>query len=226
MSHPLDNPIWTALGSTHAHLSQGGARARRYPGSIVPFAATIDDEEESLAALEALVRPGETVIFLQRRDARLPASLTVVARAAGVQMVAAGALPAVPEGDLEPLCDADAAEMLALAELTKPGPFTLRAQALGRFWGVRREGRLVAMAGERLMPAGFSEVSGLCTHPDWRGRGFGRQLFLHAAHQAVARHETPFLHAYATNETAIALYRSLGFAHRCDMHVAVLAKAG
>jgi predicted GNAT family acetyltransferase len=122
------------------------------------------------------------------------------------------------------LDDDDAPEMLALATLTEPGPFLARTHAMGRFRGARLDGRLAAMAGERMRLPGYTEVSGVCTHPDFRGRGLARRLSQIVAAAIQARGETPFLHAWATNTAAIALYESLGFAHRCSVNVAVLKR--
>ena len=123
---------------------------------------------------------------------------------------------------IERLTDADAADMLALATLTKPGPFTLRAQALGEFFGVKEDGRLIAMAGERMKPEGFTEVSGVCVHPDFQGRGLGRLLSVFMTHRVLARGETPCLHAFAANDKAIGLYESIGFELRTMMNVALI----
>lgn len=125
--------------------------------------------------------------------------------------------------DVLDLTDAEGAEMLALATLTNPGPFFERTHQLGRFVGVRREGRLVAMAGERLQPEGYTEVSGVCTHPDHRGRGYAAALMRLVAGRIFARDEQPFLHAYATNTGAIALYETLGFRIRTEVVATVLA---
>jgi predicted GNAT family acetyltransferase len=123
---------------------------------------------------------------------------------------------------IERLTDADASEMLELATLTKPGPFTLRAQALGEFFGVKIDGRLIAMAGELMKTDGFTEVSGVCTHPDFQGRGFGKLLSVFVAHRVLDRGETPFLHAFATNTAAIKLYESIGFELRTMMNAAMI----
>ncbi len=112
--------------------------------------------------------------------------------------------------------------MLDLATLTKPGPFTLKAQALGEFFGVRIDGRLAAMAGVRMKQEGFTEVSGVCTHPDFQGRGLGRLLSVFMTHRIVERGETPYLHAYATNDAAIGLYKKIGYELRAELQVAVV----
>ena len=123
---------------------------------------------------------------------------------------------------MQPLGDADAADMLALARLTEPGPFLERTHTMGRFLGIRIEGRLAAMAGERMRFPGYTEVSGVCTHPDFRGRGLARRLSAAAAVAIEARGERPFLHAWRSNRSAIALYESLGFELRAEVNVAVL----
>ena len=224
MPHPLDRPIWSSLTSRHAALSEGNSLARRFTPSIHPFGATLDASSESLAALAGITRPGETVVMLQRDEIPVPRGFVLASEAAGVQMVAHRSLERIEDERIERLTEADAAEMLDLATLTKPGPFTLRAQALGEFWGVRQNGRLIAMAGERLKQEGMAEVSGVCTHPDARGRGWGKRLTLFVAGKIAARGEQPFLHTYAGNEAAIALYDKIGFRLRSKMNVAVLTR--
>jgi predicted GNAT family acetyltransferase len=124
-----------------------------------------------------------------------------------------------------PLGEADAAEMLELALLTRPGPFRKRTHTLGRFIGVRDRGRLIAMAGERLKMDGFVEISAVCTHPDYRGRGLGGALLQAVGDRILSEGDTPFLHTYAHNTGAIALYRKLGFEVRSEMVHAVWKRA-
>jgi predicted GNAT family acetyltransferase len=116
----------------------------------------------------------------------------------------------------EPLTAADAQDMLALAELTRPGPFAARTVELGHFFGIRHDGRLVAMVGERMRVAGWTEVSGVSTHPDVRGRHLAERLVRRIVGGIVARGERPFLHVLATNRPALGLYRRLGFTRRRD----------
>lgn len=226
MKHVLDRPVWSALATRHAAFAQGDALAKRYDASIAPFAAVECDEAESLHALEKLAAPGESLFMIQTGAIVLPAGLSAVSTATGVQMVAGKAPPQVSDARVRRLTENDAAEMLALASLTKPGPFTLRAQSLGAFWGVQIDGRLAAMAGERMKQPGYAEISGVCTHPDFRGLGLGRLLSLHVANLIVARGEIPYLHAYAANAAAISLYESIGFSLRSTVNAAVVQRTG
>lgn len=197
----------------------------RYRPSIAPFAASAADDAESLQALGKLVSPGESAILLQVDAIALPAELSATSTAPGVQMIAERPLQMVSDKRVQRLTRDDAAEMLALALVTKPGPFTLEALSLGDFWGVKIEGRLAAMAGERMKQPGYTELSGVCSHPEFRGGGLGRLLSLFVANQIAARGEVPYLHAFASNTTAIGLYESIGFRLRSIMNVAVVQRA-
>ena len=152
----------------------------------------------------------------------VPPGLVAVKQAPGVQMLATRRLE--PDDGVELLGDADAAEMLALATLTEPGPFLPRTHTMGRFIGIRIEGRLAAMAGERMRFPGHVEVSGVCTHPDFRGRGLARRLSAAVTADIQQRGEQAFLHAWTSNTAAIALYESLGFVTRTTLNIAVLKR--
>ncbi|CAM5568834.1 hypothetical protein MAUB1S_09547 [Mycolicibacterium aubagnense] len=222
---PLDRPIWSALTSRHAHLSEGDALAKRYQPTVSAFAATLNDTPSSQRALFDLSSDGRSLLFLQADPVIVPPGMVAVSAAAAVQMTASQPSTIEQDDRIELLGETDIPAMLALAELTKPGPFTVRALELGAFWGVKEDGRLLAMAGERMRPQGFSEISGVCSHPDARGRGLARRLSMFVAGRIVERGEEPFLHAYATNTAAIALYESIGFSLRSTMYVAVLQRA-
>ena len=220
---PLDRPVWASLSSLHAELALGGALAKRYRPEINRFASARDDGDDALAALVALVSSAEPVFVLQVPAIRIPPGLVAGKSALGVQMVATGPVAAeVGAGEVVPLGGADAAEMLALATLTAPGPFQRETYRMGRFVGIRIGGRLVAMAGERFRFPGYTELSGVCTHPDFRARGLARRLSRHVAAGIAARGDTAFLHAWKTNVAAIRLYETLGFRLRCEVNVAVL----
>jgi predicted GNAT family acetyltransferase len=223
----LDRPVWSSLNTAHAALSLGDGLARRYLPDVNRFASARDDGEDALQALARLVRPADPVFVLQVPQIRIPAGLTAVKAATGVQMVAhAPVAPPEEAAAIVALSDRDAVQMLALATLTEPGPFLRNTHRMGRFFGIRIDGRLAAMAGERFRFPGYTELSGVCTHPDFRGRGLARRLSRHVAAGIAARGETAFLHAWKSNDAAIALYRALGFRWRCDVNVAVLGRPG
>lgn len=220
----LNRVVWSALTSRQQDFGKGGALARRFDPAVSPFAATKDNSPEALDALGALLGPGEDHVYLlQADDISLPDALEADVTARGVLMSETRPSEA-PENreQIVRLSEGDIAEMVALAELTKPGPFTARTPELGTFYGVKVEGRLAAMAGTRLNLAGYTEVSGICTHPDFRGHGLASLLSLHVAASIRARGDTPFLHAYADNHGAIALYRKLGFDIWREVNVAVV----
>lgn len=221
----LDRPAWAALGTRHLGLSCGGPLARRYAKDVNLFASARDDSAAALVALTDLLQPGERIFILQVPDIVVPDGLVPVKAAKGVQMVATRSIEAAgPDDDLVKLTDADAPEMLALARLTEPGPFLARTHVMGEFLGIRVDGRLAAMAGERFRFPGHTEVSGVCTHPDFRHRGFARRLSAAVAARIESRGERPFLHAWRTNRPAIALYESLGFEIRAEVDVKVLER--
>jgi predicted GNAT family acetyltransferase len=224
MSHILDRPIWSALATDHAALAEGGKLARRYPTAISTFAATGADDPESLSALANLVPVGETVFIVHSGDIVVPRGMERTSSAELVQMVADRPVPPVADERIQLLTAPDAEEMLDLALLTKPGPFTLRAQSLGAFWGIRIGGRLAAMAGQRLRQTGYVELSGVCSHPDFRGRGLGRLLSLYVAGKIIEEGARPYLHSYAANGNAIGLYESIGFRVRSAMNGALVKR--
>ncbi len=224
--NPLDRPVWATLNTYHAAVATGGALARRFLPQYNVFASPCDESEPALAALAALVGPAERVCLNQAPPVSVPPGLMIESALQGVQMLATRAAGEV--GGVEPigiLTEADAADMFALAQLTEPGPFAPRTHTLGRFLGIRIEGRLAAMAGERFRFPGYTEVSAVCTHPDFRGRGFARRLTAAVTAVIEQRGERAFLHAWKTNIPAITLYRSLGFEIRTEMNVRVLRRA-
>ena len=225
MMYPLDRPVWSSLSTWHLALSLGDARARRYAPEVNLFASARDDTPQALASLAALVGAGERVFILQVPQIVVPPALVAHKEAKGVQMIATGNTPRAQQyQDFLELTDADAPEMLALAQLTEPGPYLARTHSMGKFIGIRIGGRLAAMAGERFRFPGYTEVSGVCTHPDFRGRGLARRLSTAVSANIAARGERPFLHAWKTNHPAIALYESLGFEIRTEVNVAVLER--
>lgn len=220
----LDRPVWASLRH-QPHWADGDALAKRFKRDVNRFAAARDDAPGSLAALAALVQGDDDAVYLlQVPRIALPPGLVAAKQAPGVQMVATRRLD-LDDGP-QVLGEVDAADMLALATLAEPGPFLPRTPAMGRFIGLRIDGRLVAMAGERMRFPGHVEVSAVCTHPEFRGRGLARRLSAAVTADIQRRGEQPFLHAWTTNTAAIALYDSLGFVTRATVNIAMLRRPG
>lgn len=211
---PLDDPVWGSLTTTHAHLAEGTGGGRRFPADVSPFTGLADQADPAAwADLAALAGPGvELLVPFLAVDP--PAGSTVTRHFPGVQLVATDALRTAPHPGAVELGADDVPEMLELVARTRPGPFGPRTRSLGRYLGVREGGRLVAMAGERLRPAGATEISAVCTDPAARGRGLATALVRAVAHGVRERGELPFLHAAAENTGAIGLYEHLGFRRR------------
>lgn len=225
MTHPLDRPIWSALTTGWSHLAEGAGAALRIDRDVGLFGAAANNSPASLAALAALVPPDGELWLVEREPMALPGGIRLAKEGLAVQMVLDTLVPderAPP--DIVPLGDADGAEMFALATLTEPGPYVRHSHRLGGFVGVRVDGQLVAMAGERMRMPGFTEISAVCTDPAWRGRGFAGHLTRHVAKAILARGETPFLHCYASNAATIALYEAMGFRIRTDIRAPILAR--
>ncbi|RVU02230.1 GNAT family N-acetyltransferase [Novosphingobium umbonatum] len=220
----LDHPFLAALTGRQAHLARWNAdrTACRIAPDYGPFAAALAGQE---AALVDLLRDASDEIWLvQAQGLAVPDGLVIKRRADLVQMVARDAPPVVDSGDMVLLTQEDAPAMAALAHATQPGPWGPKTHLYGAFYGIKQGDRLVAMAGERARPAeGITEVSGVCTDPAYRGRGYARRLICHVMAGLAARGEAAYLHSWASNAGAIALYEQLGFQIRASMVASVLA---
>lgn len=223
----LDNPIFYALTTRLTEFSEGGDLARRFHPEIGPLAGLLEQSAEAYGELGALLGTGEYAVLFLEDEPRPPAGWELRVHASGDQMVFDGEVPAAADGfNIEPLGNDDVEEMLELTKLTDPGPFRSRTIELGGFVGIRKDGRLAAMAGQRLSMPGFSEVSGVCTHPDFRGLGSAQALVSHVSDVIRGRGDLPILHVYSKNDSAIRVYERLGFRLRRRFHVAVVAAEG
>jgi len=223
----IDNPFWSSLTTGHARFALGGALARRYPADISPIAGLAAPEPANIAALETLVSVGDDMATVARSTPKLPAHWEILYESRLTQMIRSDPTP-LPEDpvDASTLGPADVPEMLALVELTKPGPFRLRTIELGTYIGARQSGRLLAMAGERLWIDDFREVSAVCTHPDVQGRGYARALIARVVNRMLRAGQTPMLHVESANRRAIDLYRALGFIPRTELSLLYARRIG
>ena len=208
--HVLDNPARASLLGPHARLAVRRGQAVRYRPDVSVFVTLPDEpDDDAWHDVADLLGPGAVAPISGLRTPP-PEGWEIVSDGEGVQMVDDG-VAAAPDAEAILLGDADVPEMLALVERTRPGPFRPRTIEMGTYLGIRYEGRLVAMAGERLHPPGFTEISAVCTDEAYRERGLATRLVLAVAAGIRGRGETPLLHAAASNVNAIRLYESLGF---------------
>ena len=220
----LDRPVWAALNGPQAALAQGGQVAVRIDRDYGPFAAAAPGQDSALADL--LTGSDDELWLIEAGPVTAPPGTVVRKVARLAQMVATGPVEVDPAFECVALGEADVPEMIELALTNRPGPWGPSTWRYGPFYGVRRNGRLVAMAGERLRPApDLVEVSGVCTDPAWRGQGLAARLICQVMAGHRARGAASFLHSYADNAGAIALYHSLGFAMRAERVVTILGKA-
>ncbi len=224
MTHPLDNVLWSALCTAQSHLAIGGDRARRFDPRYAGFAGLAADTADHFDALAQLLRAGEGASVAAVDDIDPGPRFDVVARKELVQMIGAPSGEVAEPGRFVELGPDDVPAMTALVRLTEPGPWFERSAQLGRFLGFKVDGELVAMAGERLRVPGHTEISGVCCHPDFRGRSLAADLMRLVGQGIVARGQTPFLHVIGGNAAAIALYEKLGLRERQRRRLALLRR--
>jgi ribosomal protein S18 acetylase RimI-like enzyme len=220
--HPLDNPIWCALTTSQAKFAETSDLARKFPAEMTTLAGFLEPTRESYDSLTSLVGTVEAAALFLESSPAPPAGWRVVEVVPLLQMVQERCTTVTSTVEAEELNAADVSQMQVLAELTKPGPFGRRTHELGTYLGVRCEGRLVAMAGERLRVPGYTEISAVCTHPEHLGRGYASALAAALMRRIRDCGEVPFLHVRAENKRAVELYERLGFTGRAMFHLAVL----
>jgi predicted GNAT family acetyltransferase len=222
--HPLDNVIWRALTTVQADWSRGDALARRFRPAFARFAGMPARTGDALRALAADMAADEVLAVSDPDDFDPGPLFEVTDRKNLVQMVGPATGQARQPQRFRALHAADVPQMTALVQLTEPGPWFDRTHELGRFVGFEHDGQLVAMAGERMRVPGHTEISAVCCHPDWRGRGLAADLLRLVSQAIVARGETPFLHVLAENASAIGLYEKLGFRRRLQTRLTILRR--
>jgi len=219
----LDNPAYTSLCGAHARLAQVRGRARRYPADVAPFLALPSPPSaQDWRDAARLVAPG-TYVAGRYGEAELPHGWRAVQAFELVQMIEER-VTGTDCAEAIPLGAADVPEMLELVAQTEPGPFLRRTIELGGYLGIRRDGALVAMAGERFRPPGWTEISAVCTKPDHRGQGLASQLMGALIADIQRRSERAFLHVMSTNTGAIRLYEALGFRVRQTATLTVVTR--
>jgi ribosomal protein S18 acetylase RimI-like enzyme len=224
--HLLDNIMWNSLTGPHARFAVGAGNARRYARGFSPIVGFRNPEHPDLAALRPYCDPDEH-FYCSNWAGPTFAGWQIEKESTMFRMIWQGTTPAADDAaDAIPLDHGHAAQALELATITNPGPFGLRTIELGEYFGYFEGARLIAMAGERMAAGALHEVSGICTHPNYQGRGLARRLTSKLVRRQLQRGETPFLHVMSANLGARALYEKMGFRNYRETVVRVISCSG
>lgn len=214
VEHPLDNVAWNSLTTTHRHLGVIGKKAAKYRTQVSMIAGIAEHTDEAFAELAELSDPGVPVALIGNDPPEDHPDWMIGRRVGEAYQMVIETPIMFEEKEFVALTLEDVPEMMALVELTQPGPFSPGTIEMGDYIGIKVDGKLVAMGGERMKPEGYTEVSGICTHPDHRGRGYAKAITGYVTNAILERGETPFLHVFNTNTPAIRLYEKLGYKKR------------
>jgi ribosomal protein S18 acetylase RimI-like enzyme len=214
------NPVWHALQTKHRHFAVSSVEACRYPADVAPFAAVATPSKSALRSLHSLLTPGESVWLIGESYPSVP-ELSCIGNLECLQMVLPDEVtPPPPSSAIVPLSSANASEMVALTDLAFPGFFRSRTSEMGSYYGVRSDGELIAMGGERITLDGYPEISGICTHASHRGKGHAASLIWHLVRNHRRNGLVSWLHVSAENNHAIELYLRVGLtiARKVKLH--------
>jgi ribosomal protein S18 acetylase RimI-like enzyme len=223
MDHVLDNPAFNALNTGNKALSKGNEQAKYFPGEISPFSGLAKNTPENFKTLYDVAPINSVFGFITPNEIMMPTPWDILQRMDVLQMVCETPARQVEANEqIVPLGDEHIPAMLDLTKLTNPGPFAQRTIDFGHYCGVFDGDKLVSMAGQRLNPTPYAEISAVCTHPDYLGRGYSALLILNQVHRVKAAGEIPFLHVLSSNTRAINLYQSLGFLTRKEVYIYII----
>ena len=220
----LDNPPWNSLSTNHAQFAISNGLAKRYPPDVSPLVAIAALDTASLHDLAEIIAPGEVVAVVGDDLPSDAAGWTLHTSVLASQMVSEQPLAAAETTEtILTLSADDVPDMLALIDLTHPGPFEPRTVELGHYIGIRKAGKLIAMAGERMYPPGYREISAVCTHPDEQGKGYAQLLVTMLVAENQQRGVIPFLHVSPENSPALQVYERLGFRHHRGVPLLIIS---
>ena len=227
MTDLLHNPVFNALATGESHQAQGSAHAKYFDEEVSPFAGFDTDTETGFRELHELLPAGRRILFATPEEIDIPNNWQLKAEVKGLQFVYPGdSRPANPSMEPVPLNETHVQEMVALAALTKPGPFNRRTISFGHYHGFFENGKLAAMTGQRLHINDYTEISAVCTHPEHTGKGYAAALLLHQLTIILSQHQWPFLHVRGDNNRAIEIYKRLGFKKNRTMNFYFLERLG
>lgn len=225
MEDLLDNPVYNALLSGDSHFNIGNNKTVFFDEEVSPFAGFDNENKNGFEELRDLLPQGRKILYANSNRITIPTGWKLLAEIAGLQFVLYNYVPQ-EQYLMEPVSleKENVEEMINLTALTKPGPFNQRTIEFGQYFGIFQDNRLAAMTGERMHISNYTEVSAVCTHPDYLGKGFAGTLLHHQINLILKTGQTPFLHVRADNVRAIELYKRIGFKESRTMNFYFLKK--
>ena len=225
MNTVLINSVWEALSSRQSHFNRGTQSLKYFPQEVSPFIGLKNWDTEDLVDLENNIPGNRSFSVMIAKEVTIPPSFKIIFSLPLYQMVCINLIPfSNPSIAIDNLGNKDIPKMLALTEITKPGPFYERTIDFGHYIGIFDKEELVAMAGERLQINGFTEISAICTKPEYLGKGYASLLLSKASERTMKEGNTPFLHVRTDNVRAIQVYQKLGFTIKADVYFAIFKK--
>jgi len=225
MEHPLDYPAWNALVSGNKNLSLGNEHVKYFDEEVGPFVGLFEQNHYEFEYLYHIIPPKRRMVIIISKELEIPKPWTLTEHIKALQMVhKKDDIPVHATGEIIPLQLKDVPQMLDLTALTHPGPFLKKTIEFGNYEGIFNNGELISMAGQRMHPAQYIEISAVCTHPDYHGKGYAGQLIQSQVRSIKANSGMPFLHVKDDNMEAIRLYKKLGFEVRKQMNIYVFQK--
>ncbi len=225
MNKVLDNPMWNALNSGNKDLALGNDKVKMYAGNVAPFVGSENYSAADFDMLYEMIPDNRGLAIVAASDISIPNQWHVINETSILQFEFKGPMPVAPlETEFIELQEQHIPSMISLAEMMKPGPFSDRTIDFGNYYGIMENNELAAMAGYRSQPLPYIEISAVCTHPNYQGRGYGGALVRHLIHKIIASSGMPFLHARTDNSNANSLYQKLGFSIRKEMNFYVFQK--
>jgi len=225
MDHVLDNPAWNALTTGNCSLANGNNDVKYFSNEVSPFVGFKTNNDESFKTLYELLPHSGPIGFISAMQVDIPAQWDILQTIKCFQMVFEGSATSTLDANIVSLSEEHVGQMLALTKLTNPGPFAEKTINFGHYRGIFEGDRLAAMAGQRLHAGNYAEISAVCTHPDFLGRGYARQLLMHHVNRIQAASNIPYLHVRHDNHRAVSVYESLGFVTRREIYFYILKKA-
>lgn len=220
----LSNPIWHALGSRQQHFNRGNDTLRYFPEEVAPFVGLPNWNADDVQLLSKDLPRNRSFYILIEKQIHLPDKLDIKFTLPLYQMECNELHPEFTDNPVKRLGEEHISQMLELTSLTRPGPFHNKTISLGNYIGIFDGERLIAMGGERLKVPGFTEISAICTHPDYRGKMLASHIISLLSQQIFDKGEIPFLHTRTDNSKAISVYEKLGYKISRDIFFAIIEK--